>query len=225
MAAIKAGQLGLKTACVEMRGSLGGTCLNVGCIPSKALLQSSHHYYDAVHHFEEHGIKIDGTIKMDIAKMLDAKGKTVTGLTGGIEHLLKKHKVDYFKGKGMIGGMNSVNVALNDGGSETLQTKNIVIATGSEVNPLAPVPVDNAGGKIVDSTGALDITEVPKSMAVIGGGYIGLEMGSVWSRLGSKVDGTYCIVVQLHCLLLHIVPNCALMHCQSIEHCVRMPCQ
>jgi dihydrolipoamide dehydrogenase len=225
VAAIKAGQLGLKTACVEMRGSLGGTCLNVGCIPSKALLQSSHHYYDAVHHFEEHGIKIDGTIKMDIAKMLDAKGKTVTGLTGGIEHLLKKHKVDYFKGKGMIGGMNSVNVALNDGGSETLQTKNIVIATGSEVNPLAPVPVDNAGGKIVDSTGALDITEVPKSMAVIGGGYIGLEMGSVWSRLGSKVDGTYCIVVLLHCLLLHIVPNCALMHCQSIEHCVRMPCQ
>ena len=99
VAAIKAGQLGLKTACVEMRGSLGGTCLNVGCIPSKALLQSTHHYHDAVHHFEEHGIVIDGDISMDVGKMLAAKAKTVQGLTGGIEHLLKKHKVDYFKGK------------------------------------------------------------------------------------------------------------------------------
>ena len=99
MAAIKAGQLGLKTACVEMRGTLGGTCLNVGCIPSKALLTSSHHYHDAKHHFSDHGIQIEGDITMDIGKMLDSKAKTVQGLTGGIEHLLKKHKVDYFKGK------------------------------------------------------------------------------------------------------------------------------
>ena len=99
VAAIKAGQLGLKTACVEMRGSLGGTCLNVGCIPSKALLQSTHHYHDAVTHFADHGIIMDGTIRMDLDKMQDAKNKTVVGLTGGIEHLLKKHKVDYFKGK------------------------------------------------------------------------------------------------------------------------------
>ena len=99
VAAIKAGQLGLKTACVEMRGSLGGTCLNVGCIPSKALLQSTHHYHDAVTHFADHGIIMDGTIRMDLDKMQDAKNKTVLGLTGGIEHLLKKHKVDYFKGK------------------------------------------------------------------------------------------------------------------------------
>lgn len=99
VAAIKAGQLGLKAACVESRGSLGGTCLNVGCIPSKALLQSSHHYHDAKNHFADHGIVIDGTLSMDVNKMLDTKAKTVQGLTGGIEHLLKKHKVDYFKGK------------------------------------------------------------------------------------------------------------------------------
>jgi len=186
VAAIKAGQLGLKTACVEMRGTLGGTCLNVGCIPSKALLMSSHCFHDAKHHFADHGIGV-GEVTMDVSKMLDSKNKTVQGLTGGIEHLLKKHKVDYFKGKGTISGPNGVAVALNDGGSESLDTKNIILATGSEVTPLPPVPVDNAGGKIVDSTGALDIQKIPESMAVIGGGVIGLEMGSVWSRLGSKV--------------------------------------
>lgn len=186
VAAIKAGQLGLKTACVEMRGTLGGTCLNVGCIPSKALLASSHHYHDAKHHFADHGIEM-GDVKMDVSKMLDAKAKTVQGLTGGIEHLLKKHKVDYFKGKGSLSGPNGVSISLNDGGSESLDAKNIIIATGSEVTPLPPVPVDNAGGKIVDSTGALDIPKIPESMAVIGGGVIGLEMGSVWSRLGTNV--------------------------------------
>jgi len=187
VAAIKAGQLGLKTACVEMRGTLGGTCLNVGCIPSKALLQSSHHYYDAKTHFADHGIVINGDITMDIGKMQEGKAKSVAGLTGGIEYLLKKYGVDYYKGKGKLAGPSSVSVALNDGGSETLDTKNILIATGSEVTPLPPVPVDNAGGKIVDSTGALEISKVPEKMAVIGGGVIGLEMGSVWSRLGADV--------------------------------------
>ena len=187
VAAIKAGQLGLKTACVEMRGTLGGTCLNVGCIPSKALLTSSHHYHDAKTHFAEHGIVINGDITMDVDKMLESKAKSVEGLTGGIEYLLKKYGVDYFKGKGKISGPNSVGVTLNDGGSEALDTKNILIATGSEVTPLPPVPVDNEGGKIVDSTGALDINKVPENMAVIGGGVIGLEMGSVWSRLGANV--------------------------------------
>jgi dihydrolipoamide dehydrogenase len=186
VAAIKAGQLGLKTACVEMRGTLGGTCLNVGCIPSKALLTSSHHFHDAKHHFADHGIQV-GEVTMDVSKMLDAKAKTVQGLTGGIEHLLKKHKVDYFVGKGSLSGPNGVAVTLNAGGNENLSTKHIIIATGSEVTPLPPVPVNNALGKIVDSTGALDISTVPNSMAVIGGGVIGLEMGSVWSRLGSKV--------------------------------------
>lgn len=187
VAAIKAGQLGLKTACVEMRGTLGGTCLNVGCIPSKALLQSTHHYHDAKTHFADHGIKIEGDITMDMDKLQDAKSNTVKGLTGGIEHLFKKHKVDYLKGKGSIAGPNDVSVALNEGGTQALNAKNIIIATGSEVSPLPPVPVDNAAGKIVDSTGALDISEIPKSMAVVGGGVIGLEMGSVWSRLGTDV--------------------------------------
>lgn len=170
-----------------MRGSLGGTCLNVGCVPSKALLTSSHHYHDAKTHFADHGIVIDGNISMDIDKMLDTKAKTVEGLTGGIEYLLKKYNVDYFKGKGKLSGPNSVGIELNDGGSESLDTKNILIATGSEVTPLPPAPVDNEGGKIVDSTGALDINKVPENMAVIGGGVIGLEMGSVWSRLGANV--------------------------------------
>ena len=129
VAAIKAGQLGLKTACVEMRGSLGGTCLNVGCIPSKALLQSSHHYHDAKHHFADHGISV-GEVTMDVSKMLDSKAKTVQGLTGGIEHLFKKHKVDYFKGKGSLSGPTGVEVQLNDGGVENLETKNVIIATG-----------------------------------------------------------------------------------------------
>jgi dihydrolipoamide dehydrogenase len=186
VAAIKAGQLGLKTACVEMRGSLGGTCLNVGCIPSKALLNSSHHYHDARHYFADHGINV-GEVTMDVGKMLEAKAATVKGLTGGIEHLLKKHKVDYFKGKGSLSGPNGVSVVLNDGGIQSLETKNVIIATGSEVTPLPPVPVDNARGMIVDSTGALDISKVPGKMAVIGGGVIGLEMGSVWSRLGAEV--------------------------------------
>jgi len=186
VAAIKAGQLGMKTACVEMRGTLGGTCLNVGCIPSKALLQSSHHYADAKDHFGDHGIVI-GDLSMDVGKMQEAKAGSVAGLTGGIEYLLKKYGVDYYKGKGALGGPNTVNVAMNDGSTQELATKNTLIATGSEVSPLPPVPVDNEGGKIVDSTGALEIAEIPKTMAVVGGGVIGLEMGSVWNRLGTKV--------------------------------------
>jgi len=179
--------MGLKTACVEMRGTLGGTCLNVGCIPSKALLQSSHHFHDAKTHFHDHGIEISGEITMNIDKMQDTKAKTVAGLTGGIEHLFKKYKVDYVKGKGTISGTNQVSVALNQSGEQKLDTKNIIIATGSEVSPLPPVPVDNASQKIVDSTGALEISKIPKTMAVVGGGVIGLEMGSVWSRLGTDV--------------------------------------
>jgi len=186
VAAIKASQLGLKTACVEMRGRLGGTCLNVGCIPSKALLTSSHHYHDAKTHFAEHGIMVDN-VTMDISKMQETKNGSVESLTGGIEYLFKKYGVDYFKGKGSLAGPNAVKVVTNEGGDESLDTKNILIATGSEVTPLPPVPVDNARGKIVDSTGALDIAAVPESMAVIGGGVIGLEMGSVWSRLGTEV--------------------------------------
>jgi dihydrolipoamide dehydrogenase len=190
VAAIKAGQLGLKTACVEKRGRLGGTCLNVGCIPSKALLQSSHHYADCVDHFADHGITFSGPVTMDIGKMQQTKTSTVEGLTGGIEYLLKKYNVDYLVGTGSIASPNEVAVTLNadpSGAPQKLPTKNILIATGSEVTPLPPVPVDNAAGKIVDSTGALEISSVPAKLAVVGGGVIGLEMGSVWNRLGSEV--------------------------------------
>jgi dihydrolipoamide dehydrogenase len=169
-----------------MRGRLGGTCLNVGCIPSKALLQSSHHFHDAKHNFAQHGIIVDN-VKMDVDKMQESKAASVEGLTGGIEYLLKKNNVDYFKGKGAITGPNVVSIDLMEGGTQALDAKNIVIATGSEVSPLPPVPVDNAVGKIVDSTGALEISKIPGTMAVVGGGVIGLEMGSVWSRLGTDV--------------------------------------
>lgn len=185
--AIKASQLGLKIACVEGRGTLGGTCLNVGCIPSKALLHSTHLLHQAQHSFADHGIKFDGSVEMDFKKMMAGKNKSVGTLTKGIEGLFKKNKIDYFVGMGKIIGKNEVSVAKNDGGNVTLQTKNIMIATGSEVTPLGPVPVDNDAGKIVDSTGALVLTSVPKHMVVIGGGVIGLEMGSVYRRLGAKV--------------------------------------
>ena len=187
VAAIKASQLGMKVACIESRGSLGGTCLNVGCIPSKALLHSSHMYEHAKKDFSTHGIVIDGNITMDVKKMQVNKAKSVKALTGGIEFLFKKYKVDYIKGFGKLSGPNSVAVALNAGGEQTVEGKNIILAVGSEVTPLPPVPVDNAGGKIVDSTGALEISAVPEHLVVVGGGVIGLEMGSVWARLGSKV--------------------------------------
>ena len=187
VAAIKAGQLGLKAACIEARGTLGGTCLNVGCIPSKALLHSSHMYHDATTNFKKHGIKFDN-VSFDLKKMMKGKDKAVRGLTGGIEFLLKKNNVDYIKGFGTLESPNQVNVALNDGsGTHTVNAKNIIIATGSEPSPLPTAPVDNDSGKIVDSTGALSLKEVPEKMVLVGGGVIGLEMGSVWSRLGAKV--------------------------------------
>ena len=186
VASIKAAQLGLKTACVESRGALGGTCLNVGCIPSKALLHSTQLYHQALHNFKDHGIKVEG-ISMDFEKMMSSKAKNVSTLTKGIEGLFKKNKVDYIKGFGSIGNANQVVVKDDDGKESTFETDNIMIATGSEVSPLGPCPVDNDVGRIVDSTGALVLKKVPKHMVVIGGGVIGLEMGSVYRRLGAKV--------------------------------------
>jgi dihydrolipoamide dehydrogenase len=184
-AAIKAGQLGMRVACIEKRGRLGGTCLNVGCIPSKALLHSSHLYEEAADGWGPHGISADN-VKMDLGKLMEHKAKTVTGLTGGIEGLLKKYKVDYFKGTGEIEAVGSVKVhPLEGGDSPLLKTKNIVIATGSDPASLPGVEVDEK--TVVTSTGALDLSEVPKSMVVIGAGVIGLEMGSVWRRLGAEV--------------------------------------
>jgi dihydrolipoamide dehydrogenase len=184
VAAIKAGQLGMKVACVEMRGSLGGTCLNVGCIPSKALLNASHYYHEAEHNFEKMGIEVEG-LGINFPQMMKAKEKAITGLTKGIEGLFKKNKVTYVVGKGKITKPGQVTATLNKGGEEVLNTKNILIATGSEPSTLPGLDVDEE--KIVTSTGALSLKEVPKSMVVIGGGVIGLEMGSVYSRLGTKV--------------------------------------
>ena len=184
VAAIRAAQLGMKTACVEGRGSLGGTCLNIGCIPSKALLQSSEKYADASKHFAEHGIKVEG-LALDLPAMMSRKDKVVKDLTGGIEFLFKKNKVDYVKGWGSIPAAGTVKVAKDGGGEELLSTKSILIATGSESTPLPGVETDEA--QIVTSTGALALDAVPEHLVVIGAGVIGLEMGSVWSRLGAKV--------------------------------------
>ncbi len=184
VAAIRAAQLGLKTACVEKRGALGGTCLNVGCIPSKALLQSSELYAEAKRGLGEHGVKL-GNVELDLAAMLGRKDKVVEGLTKGIELLFRKHKIDYVKGAGRLAGDGKVTVALSDGGESTIDAKHIVIATGSESTPLPGVEVDEK--QIVTSTGALALDKVPGHLVVIGGGYIGLEMGSVWGRLGAKV--------------------------------------
>jgi len=182
-AAIRAGQLGLKVACIEGRGTLGGTCLNVGCIPSKALLHASELYELANKDFAKMGI--DGKVTVNLPVMLQQKADSVLALTKGIEFLLKKNKVDYIKGWGRIAGPGKVAVKAEDGSETTLEAANIVIATGSEPTPLPGVTVDQA--RIVDSTGALVISEIPKSMIVIGAGIIGLELGSVWRRLGAEV--------------------------------------
>lgn len=185
VAAIKAAQLGLKTVCVEKRGTLGGTCLNVGCIPSKALLHASHMYHEANHNFKKWGINVEN-VKMDIDTMMKKKEQAVTGLTRGIEGLFKKYGVTYVKGHGKITGKQEITVDLLEGGKqEKISSKNIIIATGSEPTPLPFLPFDEE--RVVSSTGALSLKQVPKEMFVIGAGVIGLEMGSVWNRLGTKV--------------------------------------
>ncbi|EPS44606.1 hypothetical protein H072_1410 [Dactylellina haptotyla CBS 200.50] len=185
VAAIKAAQLGLKTACVEKRGALGGTCLNVGCIPSKSLLNNSHIYHQIKHDVKHRGIDVEG-VSLNLEGMMAAKDKSVKGLTSGIETLFKMNGVDYVKGTGSIANETEVKVQPLDGGSEiSLKTKNIIIATGSEATPFPGLEIDEK--KVVTSTGAIALSEVPKKMIVIGGGIIGLEMGSVWSRLGAEV--------------------------------------
>jgi dihydrolipoamide dehydrogenase len=182
--AIRAGQLGLKVACIEMRGTLGGTCLNVGCIPSKALLHTSHLFSAAQNEFAALGIKT-GKVELDLAQMMGQKDEAVEGLTKGVEFLLKKNKAEYIKGKGKILGKGKVEVALADGGTRVLETKNIVIATGSEPATLTGIEIDEE--RVVSNTGALSLKAVPKKLVLIGAGVIGLEMGSVWARLGSEV--------------------------------------
>ena len=181
--AIRAAQLGLKTACVESRGALGGTCLNVGCIPSKSLLNLSENFHKAKKDFNQQGIEIEG-IKLNIEKMMLNKNKSIQVLTKGVEFLFKKNKVTYIKGKGVLFSKNDIVVYENNK-KTNYKTKNIVIATGSDVASLPGIEIDEKN--IISSTGALSLNKVPKKLAVIGGGYIGLEMGSVWSRLGSEV--------------------------------------
>ena len=182
-AAIRAGQLGLSAACVEMRETLGGTCLNVGCMPSKALLHASELYEMAGREFA--GLGIEVTPKLNLAQMMAQKSESVTALTKGIEFLFKKNKVDWVRGRGRIAGTGKVEVTAADGTVSTLAAKNIVIATGSEPTPLPGVAFED--GKVVDSTGALSLPAVPKHLIVVGAGIIGLELGSVWRRLGAQV--------------------------------------
>ncbi len=181
--AIRAAQLGLKTACVESRGALGGTCLNVGCIPSKSLLNLSENFHKAKKDFNQQGIEIEG-IKLNIEKMMSNKNKSIQVLTKGVEFLFKKNNVTYIKGKGVLFSKNDI-VVYDNNKKNSYKAKNIVIATGSEVASLPGIDIDEKN--IISSTGALSLKQVPKKLAIIGGGYIGLEMGSVWSRLGSKV--------------------------------------
>jgi dihydrolipoamide dehydrogenase len=177
--AIRAAQLGLKTACVEKRATLGGTCLNIGCIPSKALLQSSENFHAITHSMKDHGIGV-GDVTLDLARMQARKGEVVTANTKGVEFLFKKNKVTWLKGEAKFTSPTEIDVA-----GTTYTAKNIVIATGSDSVPLKGVEVDEK--RIVTSTGALELDAVPKHLVVIGGGVIGLELGSVWHRLGAEV--------------------------------------
>ena len=189
VAAIRAAQLGLKTVCIEQssnddgKPNFGGTCLNVGCIPSKALLDSSHRFYEANKNLSDHGIDIKD-MKLDLSAMMKRKDDIVSKLTGGISGLFAANKVDSISGSGKVVGNNLVEVTKSDGSTDELEGKNIIIATGSL--PIE-IPAGKFGDKIVDSTGALSFKKVPKSLGIVGAGIIGLELGSVWSRLGSKV--------------------------------------
>src|SRR6201991_2377967 len=182
--AIRAAQLGMKVAVVEKDTTFGSTCLNVGCIPSKALLHASEMFEEAGHAFEKMGIKVSAP-KLDLAAMMKFKDEGVDGNVKGVEFLLRKNKIDAYFGTGKILGAGKVEVKGNDGKTQTLETKAIVIATGSDVAKLRGIDIDEK--RVVSSTGALTLPDVPKHMLVIGAGVIGLELGSVWRRLGAKV--------------------------------------
>ena len=183
--AVRLAQLGFKTACIESRNTLGGTCLNVGCIPSKSLLNLSELYYKAKNNFSNLGIET-GSVKLDLGKMMSNKNKSVQILTKGVEFLFKKNKVSYLQGIGSIKSKNQVLVIDNNKNQKIIDTKKIIISTGSETATLPGIEFDEE--KVISSTGALSLSSVPKKMVIVGGGYIGLEMGSVWSRLGSNVQ-------------------------------------
>lgn len=186
VAAIRCAQLGLKTAIIEKYPSLGGTCLNVGCIPSKALLDSSHHFDDAMRHFEEHGIEITGEVKMNLQKMIERKAAVVNQTVDGIKFLMNKNKIDVFEGLGSFKDATHINITKGDGATETIEAKNTIIATGSKPSTLPFIEIDKE--RIITSTEALELKEVPKHLVIIGGGVIGLELGQVYLRLGAEVS-------------------------------------
>ncbi len=185
VAAIRCAQLGLKTAIIEKHSTLGGTCLNVGCIPSKALLDSSHHYDDAIKHFEEHGIEISGEVKVNLEQMMKRKSTVVSQTCDGVKFLMDKNKIDVIHGVGSFKDATHVNIDKTEGGAETIEAKNIIIATGSKPASLPFIKLDKE--RVITSTEALTLKEIPKHMVVIGGGVIGLELGQVYSRLGAEV--------------------------------------
>ncbi|WP_299550393.1 dihydrolipoyl dehydrogenase [Seonamhaeicola sp.] len=184
VAAIRCAQLGMKTALIEKYSTLGGTCLNVGCIPSKALLDSSHHYEDAVKHFEEHGIEIPGDVKVNLEKMIARKQAVVDQTTGGIDFLMKKNNIDVYQGLGSF--KDATHIAITGEETTEIEAKNTIIATGSKPSSLPFINIDKE--RIITSTEALKLKEIPKHLIVIGGGVIGLELGQVYKRLGAEVS-------------------------------------
>ena len=186
VAAIRSAQLGMKTAIIEKYSTMGGTCLNVGCIPSKALLDSSHHYEEAIKKFPEHGINVNGEIKFDLSKMIERKQAVVDQTTKGIDFLMKKNKIDVYNGLGSFKDSNNVDLIIDGKVSKTINSKNIIIATGSKPSALPFADIDKE--RIISSTEALSLKEVPKHLIIVGGGVIGLELGQVYSRLGAKVS-------------------------------------
>lgn len=185
VAAIRCAQLGLKTAIIEKYNTLGGTCLNVGCIPSKALLDSSHHYEDAIKHFDTHGIEVPGEVKINLEKMIARKQAVVDQTTGGIDFLMKKNKIDVFHGLGSFKDPTHILISKPEGEPEEIESKNVIIATGSKPANLPFIKLDKE--RVITSTEALKLKEVPKHLVVIGGGVIGLELGQVYKRLGAEV--------------------------------------
>ena len=186
VAAIRCAQLGMKTAIIEKYPTLGGTCLNVGCIPSKALLDSSHHYEDAIKHFEEHGIEIPGEVKVNLKQMISRKAAVVDQTTKGIQFLMDKNKIDVFEGVGSFKDATHIAITKTDGKTEAIEAKKTIIATGSKPSTLPFIEIDKE--RIITSTEALQLSEIPRHMIVIGGGVIGLELGQVYKRLGAEVS-------------------------------------
>lgn len=186
VAAIRCAQLGMKTAIIEKYSTLGGTCLNVGCIPSKALLDSSHHYEDAIKHFHDHGIDISGDVKVNLKQMIARKDGVVDQTTKGIQFLMDKNKIDVFEGWGSFKDATHIDIKKPDGKTETIEAKRTIIATGSKPATLPFIEIDKE--RIITSTEALSLTEIPKHMIIIGGGVIGLELGQVYKRLGAEVS-------------------------------------